>query len=154
MQRGNSKANPALVARLERIRDLLEESISLARAAKPQTLTSTTGVRRPRTTSRQRSNIDFSTPIRPFVKKHAVGMSGPKKFTLVLAHLAGGDVGKKVSLEEVERQWSRMTAKGLLDIKFNRFYSASAKDNDWVNTEKSGLYHLRPSWQSIFDEKH
>ncbi len=63
-------------------------------------------------------------------------------------------MGKKVSLEEVERQWSRMTAKGLLGIKFNRFYSAKAKDNDWVNTEKNGLYHLRPSWQSIFDEEH
>ena len=154
MRRGNSKANPALVERLERIRDLLEESIGLARVAKPQTLMPTTGVRRPRTTSKQRSNIDLSTPIRPFVKKHAVGMSGPKKFTLVLAHLAGGDVGKKVSLEEIERQWSRMTAKGLLGMKFNRFYSATAKDNDWVNTEKSGFYNLRPSWQSIFDEEH
>lgn len=154
MRRGNSKANPALVERLVRIRDLLEESITLARAARPKTPAPETKVRRPQTTARQRSNIDFSTPIRPFVKKHAVGMSGPKKFTLVLAHLAGGDVGKKVSLEEIERQWSRMTAKGLLGIKFNRFYSANAKDNDWVNTEKSGLYHLRPSWQSIFDEEH
>ena len=46
-----------------------------------------------------------------------------------------------------------MTAKGLLGMKFNRFYSAAAKNSDWVNTQKNGLYHLRPSWKDIFHEE-
>ena len=96
------------------------------------------------------SHLDFSKPIRPFIKQHAAGMNGSKKFTLVLAHLAGGDHKKNVPLDEIQKCWKRMTAKGLLGMKFNRFYSAEAKNNDWVNTEKNGLYHLRPSWKEIF----
>src|SRR3989442_10041697 len=42
------------------------------------------------------SAIDLSLPIRAFVKKHAAGMGGPQKFTLVLAHMAGGDTAKQI----------------------------------------------------------
>ncbi len=134
MRRGNSKGKSTLIARLLQVKELIE-----ARGEHS----------RPRATDTKR-DIDFSMPIRPFVKKYVVGMNGPKKFTLVLAHLAGGDSSKKVSLEDVEKQWNKMTAKGLLGVKFNRFYTSKAKDHDWVHTEKSGLYQLRPSWQKIF----
>ena len=150
MQKGNNKPNHDLAMKLEMIKDLLEESITLARGTKLQKSPPEPKMRRSQLKSTQRSKIDFSIPIRPFVKQYATGMSGPKKFTLVLAHLAEGNVKKKVSLEEIENQWSKITAKGLLGIKFNRFYTAQAKDNDWVNTEKTGLYYLRPSWQDIF----
>ena len=149
MRRGNSKVKGTLVDRLQQIKELVEESIALAQGA-PSPVRAPRGERsRPGATATKR-DIDFSMPIRPFVKKYAAGMNGPKKFTLVLAHLAGGDPGKKVSLEDVEKQWNKMTAKGLLGVKFNRFYSSKAKDHDWVHTEKSGLYQLRPSWQKIF----
>jgi len=92
-------------------------------------------------------------PLRPFIKQYGVGLSGPKKFTLVLAHPSGGTPTKKVALEDIQRRWNRMTARSLLGMKFNRFYSAAAKDNDWVNTEKSGLYYLRPSWKNIFHDE-
>lgn len=91
-------------------------------------------------------------PIRPFVKRYGARLNGQQKFTLLVAFLAGGDINKKVPLEEIEKEWNRMTGKGLLGMKFNRFYTGRAKENDWVNTEKTGLYHLRPSWKAIFDE--
>lgn len=92
--------------------------------------------------------IDFSIPIRPFVKKYAKNMSGPKKFVLILAHLSSGNLDKKINLEEVEKIWNSM--KSLLGMKFNRFYTQTAKDNDWVTSEKKGIYLLRPSWLEIF----
>lgn len=96
--------------------------------------------------------IDFSIPIRAFIRKHAMGMSGPRKFTLLVAHLTKGDANKKISLTEVKKQWNRMKSKGLLGMKFNGFYTAEARENDWVATEKTGSYHLRPSWNKIFNE--
>jgi hypothetical protein len=36
-------------------------------------------------------NVDFSTPFRTFVKRHATGMSGARKFTLLVAYIAKGD---------------------------------------------------------------
>ena len=154
MRNANSNANSDLIKQLEHIRELLQASIELARAGKSSRRT----LRKRRTHSETnkknaKDRVELSMPIRPFIKKYAVGLSGPKKFTLVLAHLAGGDPSKKVALEDIQRCWNRMTAKVLLGVKFNRFYSATAKDNDWVNTEKSGLYHLRPSWTNIFHEE-
>ncbi len=94
------------------------------------------------------NKIDFSVPVRPFVKKYAKDMSGPKKFTLIVAHMSNGNLEKKVDLTEVEKAWNSMTA--ILGMKFNRFYTQTAKDNDWVISEKKGTYSLRPSWMEIF----
>lgn len=87
---------------------------------------------------------DFSLPLRPFIKKYVAGLSGPKKFTLLTARLVEGDTNKEISLVEVEKAWNSMTA--LMGMKFNRFFSQQAKDNDWVETKKKGAYKLRPSW--------
>lgn len=110
--------------------------------------------RQPRSTPTRASKVvrkavapDFSLPVRPFIKKYAIGMSGPKKFTLLVARLAGGDARKEISLVELEKAWSSMTA--LMGMKFNRFFSQQAKDNDWVETKKKGVYTLRPSWVEI-----
>jgi hypothetical protein len=150
MRNASSNPHADLIGHLEQVKELLEATIELARAEK-------SGLQKVRKKREHIANkkvngnqIEFSMPLRPFIKRYAVGLSGPKKFTLVLAHLTGGSVSKRVALEEVQRCWGRMTAKGLLGMKFNRFYPAAAKDNDWVNTEKSGLYYLRPSWKNIF----
>jgi hypothetical protein len=97
------------------------------------------------------SKIDFSIPIRAFIKKYCVRMNGSKKFTLVVAYLAKGDEAKGIPLSEIEAQWNRMTSEALLGMKFNRLYSAQARENDWVNSGKGGIYNLRPAWRSIFD---
>lgn len=153
MPKGNNKVEGELIQRLEQIRALLEESIALVKKGAPKRLIATSQPTLTRT-GRPGKDIDFSMPIRPFVRKYSVGLSGQEKFTLLLAFLAKGDATKRISLEEIEKYWSKMTAKNLLGMEFNRFYSGQAKDNDWVNTEKPGLYYLRPSWRAIFNEKH
>lgn len=96
------------------------------------------------------ADVDFSMPLRAFIKKYSGGMSGGEKFTLVLAYLAKGNLGKEIVLTDIEKHWNRMTSKTLLGMKFNRFYTAQAKENDWVDVAKQGAYHLRPGWKSIF----
>jgi hypothetical protein len=94
--------------------------------------------------------LDFSMPIRAFVKQYGVNLNGSEKFILLVAYLTKGDAAKRVKLAEIEKHWNRMTAKGLLGMKFNRLYTSQARENDWANTEKTGSYHLRPAWKEIF----
>lgn len=96
------------------------------------------------------SNPDFSIPIRAFVKKYARSMSGPQKFVLLLAYFSKGERNKNILLSDIEMKWNHMTSKSLLGMKFNRFYPAQAKENDWVESKKQGEYNLRPAWQEIF----
>ena len=85
------------------------------------------------------------------MKSYSKGLSGPKKFVLLLSCLAKGDLRKKVPLREIEGRWNRMTS--LLEMNFNRFFPAQAKDNDWVESKKKGLYNLRPIWRDILKGK-
>ena len=89
--------------------------------------------------------LDFSVNERAFVKAHGRGLSGQKKFVLLVAYLAHGQVGKEVQLGDVQKQWNKMTR--LLGGRFNRFYSNTAKDNGWVDTRKKGVYVLTQSWK-------
>ncbi|MBI2997285.1 MAG: hypothetical protein HYY46_02320 [Deltaproteobacteria bacterium] len=96
---------------------------------------------------RRSLQVDFDKPLRPFVKSYAKGLSGPKKFALLVSWLSKGDGKNEVALKEIERYWNRMTS--LLEMKFNRFFPARAKDNDWVESKKKGFYNLRPNWKDI-----
>ena len=141
--------NAALIEQIERASEALTIALSLARK---NTRKATSKKAAPVKARQSSKDLDFSTPMRAFVKRYGADMSGPKKFTLLLAYLAKGDTKARVSLTEIVKFWNKMTAKNLLGMKFNRFYTSDAKENDWVNTEKSGSYHLRPSWKDIFDE--
>lgn len=104
--------------------------------------------------SRQRKEIDvpkfdFTMTGRSFIKLYAKGMSGSKRFALLLAYLTKGNLGQVVKLEEIENHWKKMGAKSLMG-KFARIYSTRAKENDWVESPKSKEYKLRPSWDKIF----
>jgi hypothetical protein len=70
-----------------------------------------------------------------------------------LAYVSKGKVGTEVPLNVIEQHWNKMTSSSLLDGRFNRFYSNSAKENGWVNSAKKGFYVLRPSWADILKEK-
>lgn len=96
-------------------------------------------------------SFDFSMQERAFVKRHANGLSGPRKFVLLVAYFSKGKVGQDVLLRDIEIAWNRMTAPALMAGKFNRFYSNAARVNDWVETKKSGVYSLRPSWDRAFN---
>lgn len=148
MPNENSRTNAQIAERIEQARELLAEVLALvkntgARAASSKKAPTT----RPRTNYRA---LDFSMPIRAFVKQYGRNMNGSEKFTLLVAYLTKGDATKRVRLAEVEKHWNRMTAKGLLGVKFNRLYTSQARENDWANTEKTGSYHLRPAWKEIF----
>ena len=135
-----------LVEKLTRIKLLTDECLTaLAVSQRQHRATATPAARG----TRVMGDLDLTLPIRPFIKKYASGLSGPKKFTLLLAHLVEGDLRKEVSLLKVEKAWGSMNA--LMGMKFNRFYSQQAKDSDWVNTKKKGVYVLRPSWKEIIN---
>jgi hypothetical protein len=148
MPSGNSSLNPELIERIEQARRLLDEVLKLASVGKQHSSASkVTTATRPKINA---GAIDFSMPMRPFVKKYGKGMNGAKKFTLLVAFLTKGDSSVKVTLAEVEKSWNKMTAKSLMGVKFNRLYPSQAKDNDWTHAEKTGSYNLRPSWKDIF----
>jgi hypothetical protein len=94
------------------------------------------------------AQVNFSLNARAFVKRHAKQLSGPKKFVLILAYLAKGQINKEISLVDIEKLWKRM--KGLIGMGFNTFYAVTAKDNGWVNSPKRGIYIITDSWKGIF----
>lgn len=98
------------------------------------------------------TRLDFNMPLRPFIKKYAKRMSGPKKFTLLLARLTQGDLKTELPLGQIENNWNKMTSAQLLGMKFNRFYPGQAKDNDWVESKRNGFYNLRPGWEGIVSQ--
>ena len=91
---------------------------------------------------------DFTSQIRHFTNKHAKGMNGQQKFTLVLAYFAKGKPNTEIKLETVRDAWNGM--KGLLG-KFNTGYATRAKDNGWVDSPKAGVYVLLTGWTEILN---
>ena len=101
--------------------------------------------------SAQSDNLDFTLPTRAFIKRYARGLSGARKFTVLLAALAGGKAGVEVSFKEIQKTWNRMTEP--LGGKFNPAHTTRAKDKGWVDTPKTGFYILRPSWAEALKKK-
>jgi len=146
MPRENSQATVEhLIEQVEKARAILDEVLALAPRGNARTRKPASGKGAP-----DHKPIDFSTPMRAFVKKHSNGMNGPKKFALLVAYLTKGDVSKQVSLVDVVKHWNKMTGKGLLGMKFNPVYTGRARESDWVHAEKAGMYKIRPAWKEIF----
>ena len=103
----------------------------------------------PKIKSSSAKALDFSLPERAFIKTYSEGLSGPKKFVLVLAYLAKGKTSSEILFSDVHSHWDRMTS--LLGGKFNRFYSGTAKDFGWVDTKKPGVYVLRSNWRDAIE---
>ena len=93
--------------------------------------------------------IKYNMSASAFMKKHSTkNMNGPKKFVLLLAYLAKGDVNQNIELNKIEKTWNKMNR--ILKKHYNRSDSIVARDNGWVDTRKHGQYYLRDSWQEIF----
>jgi hypothetical protein len=75
-------------------------------------------------------------------------MGGSQKFTLLVAYMSKGDTHKPVPLADIEKQWNKM--KTLVDGKFNRAHTIRAKEHEWVDSPKTGMYVLLPGWKGIF----
>ena len=93
-------------------------------------------------------DLDFGINNRAFVKKYSKRLSGPKKFILILSYLAKGQTKTEVSIDKIKKDWGKM--KSLFGGEFNAFYSTTAKDNNWANSEKHGLWFLTKDWKNIF----
>lgn len=102
----------------------------------------------PAKVSNTNSDIDFSINERAFVKRYTTDKSGPKKFTLLLAYLAKGEVDKNIELSEIKKHWRKMTSKALLG-KFNMFYPNDAKTRGWIDSKEYGNYNLTSEWKSV-----
>ncbi len=102
----------------------------------------------PAKTSNIKMDIDFSINERAFVKRYATDKSGPKKFTLLLAYLAKGEMDKNIELSEIKKHWGKMTSKALLG-KFNMFYPNDAKTRGWIDSKEYGSYNLTNEWKAI-----
>jgi len=94
------------------------------------------------------TKINFSLNERAFVKRYAIGKSGAKKFTILLAYIAAGKIDKDIKLSEIKSRWNKMSAKNILG-KFNMFFTSDAKNNGWVNSKKYGFYNLTEEWKNI-----
>ncbi len=96
------------------------------------------------------SSVDFNLPNRPFMKKYGTGMSGAKRFSLLVAKMTGGRLSATVPRAEVERVWNKM--KPLMGGSFNSAYSNRAKDSGWVDSPKAGQYALLVGWMEILGD--
>lgn len=93
----------------------------------------------------QKSDLDFSLPVRPFIKRYASGASGPRKFAILVARLASGDTKVEVAFKDIERQWNRMTQ--LMGGRFNSAHASRARDAGWVDSPKHGVYKILSGWE-------
>ena len=137
MQKGNKsqeEINADIYERLEKLERALHGTKSMGGA-----------------TSTPRSKFDFSRNERYFVKLHAKGMNGEKKFVLLVAYLAKGKTDVDIKPKDVETKWNKMTESNLMGSPYNGKYATMAKNNGWVDSRKYGTYHLTDSWREIFD---
>lgn len=101
----------------------------------------------------KRSNPEpnFSINVRTFVKRYVAPKSGPKRFTYLLAYMTEGNINMDVRLDNVRKNWNKMSAKDLLG-KFNQIYPNRAIINGWVDSKDRGIYHLTKDWKNIYEK--
>ena len=98
---------------------------------------------------RSSAKPDFDLPTRAFMKRYVGEMGGDARFTLLLASLTKGEVGKAVGLSEISKSWNKMTQR--MGGRFNPAYPTRAHENGWIASPKRGFYSLRSSWTQILD---
>lgn len=126
--------NKQIFARLEKIERIIFESKKNKNARKNK--------------GDNNTEINFGLSERAFMKKYGKDLSGPKKFVLLLAYFVKGKIGEEISIEEVKKKWEKMTS--LCGGKFNTYYSTTAKDNNWADSKKYGVWFLTKDWKEIF----
>lgn len=127
---------------------LVSRGKSGARAGttRPRRATAVSSSKSPKSKATDVPSLDFSLPVRPFIKRYATRASGPRKFAILVARLANGDLKREVPFSEIERQWNKMTQ--LMGGRFNPAHASRAKDNGWVDSPKHGVYKLLGGWRA------
>src|SRR5205814_8694817 len=78
------------------------------------------------------AQLSFDMNILAFMNKHAKGLSGPKKFTLLVARMVKGSTTAQVSYQEIKAQWNKMRT--VLGGDFNPVHGNRAKAAGWVDS--------------------
>jgi hypothetical protein len=91
----------------------------------------------------------YSLPIRAFMNRYAKGRTGAKAFTIMVARLAGGELGRQVRADEIRREWNKMT--GILGGSFATMHGTRAKDRAWVDSPERGVFVLLPDWMDALE---
>ncbi len=92
---------------------------------------------------------DFSLPVRAFMNRYAKGRTGAKAFTIMVARLAEGEVGRQVRADEIRREWNKMT--GILGGPFATMHGTRAKNEAWVDSPERGAFVLLPDWMNALE---
>src|SRR5260221_9885139 len=71
------------------------------------------------------TQVSFDMNILAFMNKYAKDLSGPKKFALLVAHLARGDIAAQIPYQDIRGQWNKMTT--VLGGDFNPAHGNRAK---------------------------
>src|ERR1700736_6836297 len=101
-----------LISKLEELKTIAEECLPLLAGEPDPTLIQGRGT----AAREQHEELDFNKPIRPFMKSYSKNLGGSKKFVLLVAWLAKGDLKKQIALSEIKKRWSQMTA--ILEMNF------------------------------------
>jgi len=137
--------NETLLLKLEEAKVLLDECIRAVRHELPGQVSIL-----PTASITNEDQLDFTMPDRAFMKRQT-SLSGAGKFTALLAFLAKGNPESQIALSAIKERWDSMA--GMLGIKFNRKFTSDAREADWVDTKKPGLYYLRPNWRKALTAK-
>jgi hypothetical protein len=93
------------------------------------------------------NDLQFTLPIRPFMKKYGAGLSGSKRLVLLVAHLVKGDIESSVETSAVQKLWSKMSA--LMGGAYNPAHASRARDNGWIDSPKAGTLTLLSGWKEV-----
>src|SRR3989338_1233302 len=150
MSKGNNTAEKDVAARLIEARGIIDECVQALSKGKGRKLKSVPAkAANPKPTGF--AKLDFTLNQRNFIKTYAKGLSGPKKFTLLLAYNTKGKIGTKIELSKVRSMWNKMTSKNLMGYAFNLNYPTEAKTNGCIDSTKAGVYYLHQGWMNIFN---
>lgn len=131
-----------LISTLRQIKAIVDEAIG---GAGHEQASTTSAPRSLKNFDPKVVSISFNANVLAFMNKHARGLKGSQKFTLLLARLTKGSTAEEKSLGELKKQWNKM--KSVLDGEFNPAHANRAKARGWVDSPKHGIYSLSTSWK-------
>lgn len=150
MSKENKTSEKDIVAQLVEARAIIDECVAMLSKGKVQG-GSKSSTKLKNKQSARLTKVDFGLNEKNFIKTYAKGLSGPKKFTLLLAYMTKGKIGIDVEVSKVSNKWKKMKAKNLLGYTFNGKYPNEAVTQGWVDSKKYGSYRLSQGWMGIFD---
>ncbi|MDD5043453.1 MAG: hypothetical protein PHD51_02155 [Patescibacteria group bacterium] len=135
--------------KLTQIITLAEECRSNLEKLNYKNNTTTRQPHKPALANTQKSKINFNQNSRAFFKEYGKGLTGPKRFVLVVAYLSKSKKKLDVTSEDVKTCWNKHSR--LLGGKLTTgIYGTRAKENGWLDATKNGSYHLTARWDEIF----